>query len=584
MLTEQDFMRIEKQANQIYASLELDIIEEIATRIANFGYANTVVLNDIKIVQEMGVLYQDIIKLVAEYNNTSYEKVSQIFNEAGVQTLKFDDEIYTEAGLNPLPIKQSAGMVQLLNSTIEKTSGNLQNLVMTTANNSQTSFYNAMNRAYMEVSTGVKSYSQSILDAINDIADVGGVITYPSGHKMNLESAVRMNIVTGVNQTCGKLQELRANELGWDLMELTAHGGARPEHAQWQGKIVSRSGKRGYLTLKDIGYGEVTGFKGVNCRHDWHPYYEGSSRTYSEKQLKEWQNEKVTYNGQKISKYDATQIQRKIERQIRQDKKEIAGLKGILTSNNKDSKLIEDTKAQLIRKQSKLKEHNSILNDFISQTNSKKDYSRLVVGNIKSNLDIAEPLNSIIKRQSNQKTSKEISKIVDKYDKDRKIKIDYLNKKPFQYSVSQKRILVNPNHPDFDDYNINESIVHEIAHMVDIDNKISTDRNLRNKINDLSKKLLKRKEELNSILESDKFRDNIFISDLFAGITKNEIYGQWGHPDKYWENDNDRFCEIVANIETVYLKNDKEGIELINGIPELKEIFKEVIKKYGKVI
>ena len=82
MLTEQDFIRIEKEANSIYNNLELQIIEEIATRIANFGYANTVVLNDIKIAQEMGFLYEDIIKLVANYNDTSYEKVAEIFNNA----------------------------------------------------------------------------------------------------------------------------------------------------------------------------------------------------------------------------------------------------------------------------------------------------------------------------------------------------------------------------------------------------------------------------------------------------------------------------------------------------------------------
>lgn len=180
MLTEQDFINIEKQASAIYESLELEIIEEIATRIAKVGYANTVVLNDIQIAQEMGILYQDIISMVAKYNNTSYEKVADIFEEAGAKTLKFDDKIYTKAGLNPLPINQSPNMVQILNATIEKTAGNLQNLVMTTANTAQTQFYNAMNKAYMEVSTGVKSYSQSILDAIDNISSQGAVITYPS--------------------------------------------------------------------------------------------------------------------------------------------------------------------------------------------------------------------------------------------------------------------------------------------------------------------------------------------------------------------------------------------------------------------
>ena len=378
MLTEQDFINIEKQASALYENLELEIIEEIATRIARVGYANTVVLNDIRIAQEMGVLYQDIITLVAKYNNTSYEKVAEIFEEAGSKTLSRDDFIYKEAGLNPVPIRQSRPIMQTMSATIEKTAGNLQNLVMTTAIATQTQFYNAMNVAYMEVSTGVKSYSQSILDAIDNISSQGAVITYPSGRKMSLESAVRMNIITGVNQTCGKLQELRADELGWDLMELTAHSGARPEHASWQGKIVSRSGQKGYLSLDDIGYGTATGFKGVNCRHDWYPYYKGSTRTYTQKELNKWKNEKVEYNGKKISKYDATQIQRRLERQIRQNKKDLKAQEAILTSKNKDID-IEEVQAEIRNVKARQKDYNAQLNSFLEQTGFRKDNSRLVI-------------------------------------------------------------------------------------------------------------------------------------------------------------------------------------------------------------
>ena len=360
MLTQNDFINIEKQASAIYENLELEIIEAIATRIAKVGYANTVVLNDIQIAQEMGFLYQDIVRLVAEYNNTSYEKVAEIFNQAGAQTLKFDDKIYTEAGLNPLPINQSSSMVQILNSTIEKTAGNLQNLCMTTANTAQSQFYNAINLSYMEVSTGVKSYTQSFIDALKTIVQQGAIIEYPSGAKRSIESAVRMNIITGVNQTCGKLQELRANELGWDLMELTAHSGARPSHAEWQGKIVSRSSKKGYLSLDDIGY------------------YKGSTKTYTQEQLNKWKNEKVTYNSKEYSKYEATQIQRRMERQIRQDKKDLKAQQTLLTSNNKDIN-IEEVQAEIRNIKITQKQHNAQLNDFLKQTGLKKDNSRLVI-------------------------------------------------------------------------------------------------------------------------------------------------------------------------------------------------------------
>lgn len=53
MLTQEEWNQISKQASNIYNQLELQIIEEIAKRIANVGYANTIVLNDIKIAQDM---------------------------------------------------------------------------------------------------------------------------------------------------------------------------------------------------------------------------------------------------------------------------------------------------------------------------------------------------------------------------------------------------------------------------------------------------------------------------------------------------------------------------------------------------
>lgn len=378
MLTEQDFIKIEKQAIGIYQDLELQIIEEIATRIANFGYANTVVLNDIKIAKEMGFLYQDIVRLVAEYNNTSFEKINQIFYEAGEKSLKFDDKIYKEAGLNPVPLKTSKSIKQIMNATILKTAGNLQNLCMTTANTTQIQFYNAVNRAYMEVSTGVKSYTQAYIDALKTIGQQGVSIEYPNGRKRSIESAVRTNIITGVNQTCGKLQETRANELGWDLMGLTAHSGARPEHANWQGKIVSLSGKKGYLSKKDIGYGEATGFKGINCIHDWYPYSKGSIRTYTQEQLEKWKNEKVTYNGKEYGKYEATQLQRKIERNIRQQKKELIAQQKLLTSNDKKID-VEEVKIEIRNIKSKEKEEREKLDNFLEQTGLRKDSNRLVI-------------------------------------------------------------------------------------------------------------------------------------------------------------------------------------------------------------
>lgn len=378
MLTENDFKLIEKQASKLYGDLELEIIQEIAERIASVGYANTVVYNDAEILQEMGTLYEDIILMVAEQSEKSYSQIYSIFQEAGIKSLKYDDTIYKLAGLSPKGLSKS--MEQLLSATARKTSNNLNNLTMTTAATSQTQFLNAMNKAYMEVSTGVKSYSISIIDTIREISNQGAYVEYPSGAHRSLESAVRTNIITSVNQTSGKLQELRAEEMEWDLVEVSAHSGARPEHAEWQGKVYSLKGKtRGYKTLEEgCDYGRVTGLCGVNCRHTFFPYYKGSIRTYTNQELYELKNEKVEYNGQLISKYDASQIQRKMERNIRQNKKDIAGLQGILASNNSDID-IEQTRKNLKIATNNLRTNNSTLNDFVKQTGFRKENTRLVI-------------------------------------------------------------------------------------------------------------------------------------------------------------------------------------------------------------
>ena len=378
MLTENDFKLIEKQASKLYGDLELEIIQEIAERIASVGYANTVVYNDAEILQEMGTLYEDIILMVAEQSEKSYSQIYSIFQEAGIKSLKYDDTIYKLAGLSPKGLSKS--MEQLLSATARKTNNNLNNLTMTTATTSQSQFINAMNKAYMEVSTGVKSYSTSIIDTIKEISNQGAYVEYPSGAHRSLESAVRTNIITSVNQTSGKLQELRAEEMDWDLVEVSAHGGARPEHAEWQGKVYSLRGEtKGYKTLEEgCDYGRVTGLCGANCRHTFFPYYKGSVRTYTNQELYELKNETVEYNGQKISKYDASQIQRKMERNIRQNKKDIAGLQGILASNNSDID-IEQTRKNLKIATNNLRTNNSTLNDFVKQTGFRKENTRLVI-------------------------------------------------------------------------------------------------------------------------------------------------------------------------------------------------------------
>ena len=377
MLSPNDLEYIADDILEVYSKLNERIIEDIARRLVNAGTMTESARWQIQIAQETGLLYDNIMEMVSDNMGTSEDVVRQIFEDAAIESLEFDDKIYKKAGLNPIPLYQSATMLNILRAGLSKTNGLINNLCMTTASSGQDAFIQASDNAYMDVVTGAFDYNTAIFNAVEKLSDEGLYVTYPSGYKNRIDVAIRRNVVTGVAQTTGEMQLERAKEMNTDLMEISAHEGARPTHSIWQGKIVSLSGKKGYLSLNDIGYGTVTGFKGANCRHDWYPFIEGiSERAYTEKELKELNNQTVRYNGEDIKIYDARQMQRGLERSIREDKRKIAGLNGILTSNTDQLELLEEAKTKFALKSVELKQKEKILEDFSEQTGLKRDRAR----------------------------------------------------------------------------------------------------------------------------------------------------------------------------------------------------------------
>lgn len=315
---------------ELYSQGERDIIVDMVRRITTYDFFIPAAEYQFQKLQDRGILYDEIIKKLFSVSNISSEQIKLLIKEAGAEALKEDDSIYRKAGLKPTPLDSNAALQAILAAGIEKTNGLFQNLTRTTANTATKQFERALDRAYMQVTSGAFDYNSAIRIAVKELCNKGvAVVDYPSGHVDYMEVAVRRATLTGVNQTAAKLQDGRANEMGADLVETTAHAGARPEHAVWQGKIFSRSGTHSkypdFVTSTD--YGTGAGLCGWNCRHNFFPYFEGISEpAYSKAELSEMNAKNYTYNGQDMTEYEATQKQRYIERQIRKWKREYAGM------------------------------------------------------------------------------------------------------------------------------------------------------------------------------------------------------------------------------------------------------------------
>lgn len=376
MLTPEYYDKCTEQLIKLYAELDNAIISDIVRRLLKTGEMTDTAKWQAKQLQESGMLYEDIISEIAKKTDASKNHVRALFEDAGVQSIRNDNYFYRAAGLSGI-VKMSPAALQTLNAGYVKCAGDLSNLTLTTANASQQLYITACNNAYMQITSGAFDYNTSIRNAVKAAAAEGAEVVYPSGHTDKLDVAVRRSVLTGVGQTCRQLSEINALDMGCDLMEITAHSGARPSHAEWQGQLVSLSGRKGYLSKADIGYGTGDGFGGWNCRHDWYPFFEGiSKRAYTDEHLRALNEKNIEYDGKKYSEYEISQMQRKMERDIRQLKRgAIAADIGI---KNADSEELSKQFAEDFTKTSvKLKEKERKLKDFLNETGQLPDSSRV---------------------------------------------------------------------------------------------------------------------------------------------------------------------------------------------------------------
>lgn len=310
----------------LFRQVEEDILEDMARRIVKTESITDSVQWQAWRLEQLGETRQTIRYHLQRLTGKTQGELNALFQAAGGQTLYYDDQIYRAAGLTPGKVNDSPALLNLLRAGARQTQKTFLNLTATTANTATQQFERALDRAWLQITSGAFDYQTAIRRAIKELASAGlQSITYPTGHTDALDVAVRRAVLTGVNQTAARLSEARAEEMGCDLVETTAHPGARPEHVRWQGKVFSRSGKsRKYPDfVSSTGYGTGPGLCGWNCRHSFFPYFEGLSESaYPRSKLREYEEKTVQYNGKTLSYYDATQQQRYIERQIRRWKRE----------------------------------------------------------------------------------------------------------------------------------------------------------------------------------------------------------------------------------------------------------------------
>lgn len=365
-------------------SLQEDIISDVCRRVTKANYLTPTAEWQLYKANQIRLSYSEVNRRIARQLRVREREVDKIYTDTVRQALKEDGDIYRiAAAQGKLPgdtgaridsYFRSAAFSKLLSKGLKRSQNGVRNLCGSMAAQANKQLSDAMDLAHLKVISGAYSYNDAIYAAVKDLADKGITkVEYPSGRLDNADVCVRRAVLSSVNKSCCDIQLDLANEVGSKYVEVSAHFGARPSHAEWQGQIYSlvKGDPKYPYFYEATGYGTGEGLGGWNCRHNFFPYFEGIDTPYHSPDFTKQENAEY---------YALTQKQRSYERAVRKSKQELAALDGARQSTT-DLQLRARLDNDFAHRSVTLKNREERLNSFIRDNGLQRDNSRVrVVG------------------------------------------------------------------------------------------------------------------------------------------------------------------------------------------------------------
>ena len=328
---------------KIYRALENTLLDEICSRLVFADQLNEVTVQDIQALRSHGIDLKSIEEAISKTAGISKQKLNSLLNDVVERNQKYYTEVIDLAHVTQPETLVDAATVDAIKRQTHDTFRNLTAsmgfLVGNTMLKPARAYQWALDNAEMQIQSSAISYNQAIKTAVKQLADSGlKVVDYESGHRDQIDVAARRAVMTGVSQICAKYTEQSAEYLETPYFEVSAHAGARDKpgpspwssHKDWQGNVYSIRANDIYPNIYEVcGLGAVDGLEGANCRHRRNVWVEGvSERTYTGEQLEHIDDDLgCEFDGKKYTAYEATQMQRRVEREVRKLKREKAAYK-----------------------------------------------------------------------------------------------------------------------------------------------------------------------------------------------------------------------------------------------------------------
>lgn len=554
-------------------------LEKIGASINKVGKLSPTKAHQLVQILKYGGNYDDIIKEIKRITGKGIRELDTIFDEYAKQDQAFYKGFYEYKNIgfteyaNNMALKNQTtalrNMVknELYNYTRDNVLGySFKDLKGNVIFKGIRETYNdLLDRALMNVGQGKETFDNAMRDILRDIGGSGlKTIDYDSGRSVRLDSVVKMHLKSRLRELHNENQKIIAQEIGADGIEISVHENPAPDHEDAQGRQFTI---REFDKLQSIGIAtdtkgkiidmhrndETIDFRPIsemNCYHYIFTIVLGVNEPeYSDEQLediKKRNQEGFYYKGKHYTNYQGTQMQRKLETAIR-EQKDIA----ILGKASGDSKLVLEANNRI----KTLKSRYNTINE-LSGLKGKPKHMRVATNRISAEIPkepVIETPKVELKSSKYEKTSKIFNhskqwldlenedniKIYNATDK-LNIKIyERKNLKKAYYSSYERAIhTTGVNTDNLQDKSATTTLWHELGHSLDNNNfkeYLSNNETMRDAMRDFYKANPDVPQKVKDYFTDLKTKVN---SDLSKEYT--ELYSEKEYINKKveeWKND-----------------------------------------------
>ena len=296
--------------------------------------------------------YEEIINEISRLTNLNIQDIDAIFNETAKKDYLFAEQFYKYRGIEYVPYNENKALIRQVNALASITKQEMYNYARATNLGYsirdlqgnvkfvglKETYDRILDTAVLNVGTGVDTFDNAMSRIMKDIGGNGlKTVDYASGRSIRLDSIARMHLKGALRNLHNEIQKQVGEEFGFDGYEISVHSNPAIDHEKIQGRqfsIEEYNKLNNGLEAKDytgktftLDHDHKNGFRPIsmmNCYHYVFSIVLGVSKPeYSEEQLQKIidDNDKgFELDGEHFTNYEGTQLQRKLETEIRKQK------------------------------------------------------------------------------------------------------------------------------------------------------------------------------------------------------------------------------------------------------------------------